>query len=94
MNIWKTVLKWITALAAVAGTVYLVIRYMDKITEWLSRICPCKEVPTVEKTADAPVQEEPGEDEPVEVPEEEVIAREPVDIPDGEPVAEEADFEA
>lgn len=90
MNIWKTALKWITALAAVAGTVYLVIRYMDKITQWLARICPCKEVPVVEEAQPESVQEEPVQ-EPAE---EEVIAQEPVDIPEGEPVAEEADFEA
>lgn len=90
MNIWKTALKWITALAAVAGTVYLVIRYMDKITDWLARICPCKEVPTVEEAQPEPVQEEPVQ-EPAE---EEVVAQEPVDIPEGEPVAEESDFEA
>lgn len=90
MNIWKTALKWITALAAVAGTVYLVIRYMDKITDWLTRICPCKEVPTVEEAQPESAQEESAQ-EPAE---EEVIAQEPVDIPDGEPVAEEADFEA
>lgn len=85
MNIWKTVLKWIAALAALAGTVYLVIRYMDKITEWLSRICPCKELPVVEKAVEEPVEE---------VSDEVVIAQEPVDIPEGEPVAEEVDFEA
>lgn len=90
MNIWKTALKWITALATVAGTVYLVIRYMDKITQWLARICPCMEVPTVEEA-----QPESAQEEPVQEPDEEaVIAQEPVDIPEGEPVAEETDFEA
>ena len=40
----KTVLKVLTALAAVAGTVYVIATYGDKIVAWAKKIlaaCPC-----------------------------------------------------
>ena len=40
----KTVLKILTALAAIAGTVYVIATYGDKIVEWAKKImasCPC-----------------------------------------------------
>lgn len=40
----KTVLKILTALAAIAGTVYVIATYGDKIVAWAKKIlaaCPC-----------------------------------------------------
>ena len=92
----NTLLKLAAAAAAVAGIAFLVVKYMDTITEWLKNLCPCKDVPVAEEVD---FDEIGVEEVPVEEPEaeEEVIAEEPaeeVEIPEGEPVAEEADFEA
>ena len=40
----KTVLKILTALAAIAGTIYVIATYGDKIVAWAKKIlaaCPC-----------------------------------------------------
>ena len=40
----KTVMKILTALAAIAGTVYVIATYGDKIVEWAKKVlaaCPC-----------------------------------------------------
>ncbi len=40
----KTVLKVLTALAAIAGTIYVIATYGDKIVAWAKKIlaaCPC-----------------------------------------------------
>lgn len=91
----KTLLKLAAATAAIAGIAYLVVKYMDQITEWLKNVCPCKNVPVAEEVD---VDEIGVEEVPVEEPEaeEEVIAEEPaeVEIPEGEPVAEESDFQS
>jgi len=94
----KTVWKLLAALAAVAGAVYVIATYGDKIVEFAKKIwaampkCPdCEETEAVaeeaavEETVEAPVAEEApaAEEEPVA---EEVVVEET------EPVAEEADF--
>lgn len=97
MKTVNTVLKVLTALAAVAGAVYVIATYGDKIVAWAKKLlanCPCC-------NSDAPVAEEAAAEEPVEeVPAEEVPAEEPVEeeaveVPAEEdaPVADEADFE-
>ena len=96
MKTTKAILKLAAAAAAVAGIAFLVVKYMDQITEWLKNLCPCKDVPVAEEVDFEDIE---VEDAPVEEPvaEEEVIAEEPiaeVEIPEGEPVAEESDFEA
>lgn len=96
----KTVVKLLTALAALAGAVYVVATYGDKIVAWAKKLlasCPCKTVTVTvaddEQTPveeDASVEEVPAEETPVEdAPVEEA----PV-VSEDEPVAEEADFEA
>ena len=45
MNCFKTVLKILTALAAVAGIIYIIATYGDKIVAWAKELlakCPCK----------------------------------------------------
>lgn len=101
MKTLNAVLKVLTALATVAGAVYIVATYGEQIVAWakktLARLpkCPCCEKEeTVEET---PVEEAPAEETPAA--EEAPVAEEPVEEPapeavvaENEPVAEETDF--
>ena len=99
----KTVIKLLSALAAVAGVVYIIATYGEQITAWAKKTlaslpkCPCcKDDAAEEAPAEAPVAEEAPAEEPaaVEVPVEAPVAaptEEPVVAPH-EPVAEDADF--
>ena len=45
MNCFKTVMKILTALAAIAGAIYIIATYGDKIVAWAKSLlekCPCK----------------------------------------------------
>jgi len=85
----KTALKILSALAAIAGVVYVVATYGDQIVAWAKKIlasfpkCDCEfveeEAPVEEN---APEAEAPAEEAPVEIV-----------IEGNEPVADEADFE-
>ena len=100
MKTVNTIVKILSALAAVAGAVYIIATYGEQITAWATRTlaslpkCRCCKADAGEEAApEAPaeaVQEEPAA---VEVPVEEPAApaEEPVVAPH-EPVAEEADF--
>ena len=90
----KTAVKILTALAAIAGAVYVIATYGDQIVAWSKKImaampkCPCceKEEAAAEEVAEeVPVvaEEEPAVEVTIEVPAQE-----------SEPVAEESDFEA
>ena len=98
----KNIVKILTALATIAGAVYIIATYGEQIVAWAKKLlaampkCPnCEEEAEVEVEieVEAPaaeeeaVAEEPAAEEvPVEEPAPEVV------IPAGEPVAEEADF--
>ena len=100
MKIFANIVKILTALAAVAGAVYVVATYGDKIVAWAKQVlasfpCPeCQEEPeAVEEVAaeEAPAEEPAAEEVAVEEP----VAEEPaaeVVVEENEPVAEEADF--
>ena len=103
MKTVNTIVKILSALAAVAGAVYIIATYGEQITAWAKKTlaslpkCPCCKDDAPEEATpveEAPV-EEAQEEEPaaVEVPVEEPAApaEEPVVAPH-EPVAEEADF--
>ena len=108
MKTVNTIIKIVTALAAVAGAIYLIATYGDKIVAWAKKLldsCPCKCTCDIEDCADcdcqadcpcADVDDEEIEVEIEEVPAEEAPAEEaPVEevvIDEGEPVAEEEDF--
>ena len=101
----KTVFKLLTALAAIAGAVYVIATYGDKIVAWAKKIlasCPC-----CDNTCDCVCEGEgecqcgdeckcEGEGEcQCEAPAEEVAEEAPVEeivIEENEPVAEETDF--
>ena len=99
----KTVIKLLSALAAVAGVVYIIATYGEQITAWAKKTlaslpkCPCCKDDAAEEEAPAEAAaEEAAEEEPaaVEVPVEAPVAApagEPVVAPH-EPVAEDADF--
>ena len=103
MKTVNTIVKILSALAAVAGAVYIIATYGEQITAWAKKTlaslpkCPCCNDEPAEDAAEETAEETvPVEDEPVavEVPVEEPAAapaEEPVVAPH-EPVAEEADF--
>lgn len=98
MKALNTIVKVLTALAAVAGAVYIVATYGEQIVAWCKKAiaslpkCPCcteAEPETVEEVApEVPVEEAPVEEAPEE-PEEpapEVV------VSENEPTAAEEDF--
>lgn len=96
MKVFGVIVKILTALAAVAGAIYLLATYGEQIVQWSKKIlssaptCPSQEEPETEEPAEeaaAPAEEEPApEAEPAEEPAPEVVAA------PNEPVAEDADF--
>jgi len=99
MKVFANVLKILTALAAVAGAVYVVATYGDQIVAWCKKTlasfpCPkCEEAEVVEEfvAENAPAEETAAE----EVPAEDAVVEEPaveIVVEENEPVAEEADF--
>lgn len=94
MKTINTLIKLAAAIAAIAGIAYLVVKYLDTIKAWISKLCPCcaiEEEPVEEVAAEEiPAEEAPAE----EAPAEEVPAEEAPVEDDGAPVAEDADFEA
>ena len=103
MNAFKTVMKILTALAAIAGIIYIIATYGDKIVAWAKNLvenCPCKCKCNCDSECackceggcdcqcECECEEAPAEEAaPVA---EEVI--EEVIVEAGEPVADEADF--
>ena len=101
MNAFKTIVKILTALAAIAGVIYIIATYGDKIVAWAKKLlaqCPCKCNIDCDCGCECDCEgececgDECGcacetvEEAPVEEVVEEVIVEE------GEPVADEADF--
>ena len=98
----KLAVKILTALAAIAGVVYVVATYGDQIVAWAKKIlnslpkCPkCEEAEAPAEEVAA--EEAPAEEAPAEEAAEEVVVEVPAEeapVEEKEPVAEEADFEA
>ena len=84
MKTVNTIIKIVTALAAIAGVIYLIATYGDKIVAWAKKLldsCPCKCNCDIEDCADCDCQAdcpcaEADEDDEVEVEIEEVPAEE------------------
>ena len=100
MKTLNAVVKVLAVLAAIAGVVYLLAAYGDKVVAWAKRVIGCcpwdegmeEEAPAAEE---APVSEETpvaAEEAPVEEPvaEETPAVEEPES---NEPIADEGDFE-
>lgn len=95
MKALNTVLKILAALAALAGAVYVVATYGDKIVAWAKKLwaslpqCPAADV--AEEADFAPEEEAPQATE--EAPQEEPEVQEPApQIPENDPIADETDF--
>ena len=89
----KTVLKILTALAAIIGAAYVIATYGDKIVAWAKQLLA--KCPKCSLEDDFVTEEEPVAVTPAEAPVEEVAAEEPVEeivIEGTAPVAEEQDF--
>ena len=80
MKLGETIIKIGLAIAAVAGIVFLVVKYMDAIKAWIEKLCPC-----------CRIEDEVIEEADFEAPIEEVVV-EAAPIEEGTPVAEENDF--
>ena len=99
MKALNTIVKILTALAAVAGAVYIIATYGEQIVAWAKKMlnalpkCPaCEKAEAVEETVEEPAAEEVPAEEPAA---EEVEVEEPapeVVVAENEPVAEETDF--
>ena len=96
MKAMNTIIKILTALAAIAGVIYIVATYGEQIVAWCKKTlaalpkCPCcekeeaaEEAAPAEETAEEVAAEEPAAEE---IPVEEVV------VSDDEPVAAEEDF--
>lgn len=86
------VIKVLTAIATVAGAIYIIATYGDKIVAWAKEMmakfpcqCPC------DATEEAPAKEAAAEEAPAE--EEAAPAAEEAEAPAEEPAAEEAPAE-
>lgn len=99
MKIANTIIKILTALATIAGIVYIVATYGEQIVAWckktLEKMPKCPKCEEAEEDAEIEVEitvEEPAEEAPVE----EAPAAEEADFApeaaETEPVADEADF--
>ena len=98
MKALNTIIKILTALATVAGIVYIIATYGEQIVAWCKKtLASLPKCPSCEE-AEPEVVEEAVEESPAEAVEEPVaeeVAEEPapeVVVAENEPVAEEADF--
>lgn len=106
MKTLNTIVKLLTALAAVAGAIYVIATYGEQIVAWAKKLmgsfpkCPCCDCTCTDEAFDeapaeeVPVEEDaPAEEAPAaeEVPVEDAPAEEPAPAV-SEPVAEETDF--
>ena len=93
MKAANTIIKILTALAAVAGVIYIVATYGEQIVAWCKKTlanlpkCPsCEADEAVEEVVEEAAEEAVEEPAAEELPVEEVV------VADGEPVAAEEDF--
>ena len=94
----KNIAKILTALAAVAGVIYIIATYGEQIVAWAKKIlnampkCPCcEETETVEEFVEEATEAEAAEEVVAEeIPVEEAAPE--VVVAENEPVAAEEDF--
>jgi xanthosine utilization system XapX-like protein len=94
----KNIAKILTALAAVAGVIYIIATYGEQIVAWAKKVlnafpkCPCcEETETVEEFVEEAAEAEAAEEVVAEeVPVEEAAPE--VVVAENEPVAAEEDF--
>lgn len=94
----KNIVKILTALATVAGAIYIIATYGEQIVAWCKKIwnsmpkCPsCEEAETVEEFVEETAEAEAAEEVVAEeIPMEEAAPE--VVVTENEPVAAEEDF--
>lgn len=108
MKTLNTIVKILTALAAVAGAIYVAATYGEQIVAWCKKVwasmpkcpCCCQDADVVVETEEEPIpdapadeaEEAPVEEAPAEEAEEEPVEEIPLTPAPNEPVAEEQDF--
>ena len=95
MKPFETAMKVLAALAAVAGLIFVIAAYGDKIVAWAKNLlakCPGHSCDIIEFTPAEDFDEEA--EAPAAPAEEAEEAEEAAEVPENEPVAEDADFEA
>ena len=95
MKTLNAIVKVLAVLAAVAGAIYVIAAYGDKIVAWAKRVIGCCPWDEGMEEEEAPAEEAPVAETPAEVaPAEEAPAAEEVPaVEDNAPVASEEDFE-
>ena len=96
----KNIVKILTALATIAGAVYIIATYGEQIVAWAKKVwaampkCPsCEEAEVVEEVVEEVIEEEAAEEAVAEeVPVEEAEEAPEVVVAENEPVAAEEDF--
>lgn len=90
MKTLNAIVKVLAVLAAVAGAIYVIAAYGDKIVAWAKRVIGCCPWDEGMEEEEAPVAETPAEEAPAE---EAPAAEEVPAVEDNAPVASEEDFE-
>ena len=94
MKTLNAIVKVLAVLAAVAGAIYVIAAYGDKIVAWAKRVIGCCPWDEGMEEEEAPAEEAPAETPAEEAPAEEAPAAEEVPaVEDNAPVASEEDFE-
>ena len=98
MKTFNSIMKVLAVLAAVAGTIYVIAAFGDKIVAWAKHVigcCPWDEGMEEETAEEAPAAEEEKTEAPAEKTEaaEEAPAAEEKAAEDNAPTANEEDFE-
>lgn len=91
MKTFNSIMKVLAVLAAVAGTIYVIAAFGDKIVAWAKRVigcCPWDEGMEEEAAPEAPAAEEEKTEAAEEAP-----AAEEKTVEDNVPTANEEDFE-
>lgn len=98
MKVFANIMKILTALAAVAGAIYVVATYGDQIVAWAKKVLaslPCPKCEKTEAAEEVVADEIFAEEAAQEVPAEPAVVEEPaaeIVVEANEPVAEETDF--
>ena len=85
MKTLNAIVKVLAVLAAVAGAIYVIAAYGDKIVAWAKRVIGCCPWDEGMEEEEAPAEEAPAEEAPA--------AEEVPVVEDNAPVASEEDFE-
>ena len=95
MKTLNAIVKVLAVLAAVAGAIYVIAAYGDKIVAWAKRVIGCCPWDEGMEEEEAPAEEAPVAETPAEEAsaEEAPAAEEVPAVEDNAPVASEEDFE-